>query len=193
MFNTYVKAQNVTSDLEKYQIKKDSVQLQTKQLKMIIYIILALDEQLPKKSSTFYFNAEKNESPNRFEATIKQNKILNLTNLTVKKKMKINNNKVQKVRLQRDLFGRMLAISMNANTNIDKIFTFPLIPVLIIRCKKRSSNTHRHLFDRRLLSNLLYERRIKNQIVTSNNKAREIQLNFERYFAPPIKNYERSL
>ena len=38
------------------------------------------------------------------------------------------------MRLQRDLFGRMLAISMNANTYIEKIITYPLTPVPMAMC-----------------------------------------------------------
>jgi len=38
------------------------------------------------------------------------------------------------VRLQRDLFGRMLAISINENTDIEKILTYPLTPVPMSMC-----------------------------------------------------------
>lgn len=38
------------------------------------------------------------------------------------------------MRLQRDLFGRMLAISINENTDIEKILTYPLTPVPMSMC-----------------------------------------------------------
>lgn len=53
--------------------------------------------------------------------------------IQLKKAIKINN-KVQEVRLQHDLFGRMLAISINENTDIEKILTYPLTLVPIFMC-----------------------------------------------------------
>lgn len=72
------------------------------------------------------------ENIDSFEAPLKQNKILNFSSNHEKKKI-IVNNKVQ-VRLQRDLFGRMLAISMENNTDIEKILTFPIIPTPMSLC-----------------------------------------------------------
>ena len=44
------------------------------------------------------------------------------------------NNKVQEVRLQRDLFGRMFVISKEQNVDIVKILTYSLTPVSMILC-----------------------------------------------------------
>ncbi|XP_032457827.1 uncharacterized protein LOC116417096 isoform X1 [Nasonia vitripennis] len=115
------KAQDITGDVEKHQIKKDSVQLQNfiKLLKQnfntfnsesiesnFLYNI-ATGRAASEEVTNFLLKAEQNgnalrekfisecvESGDRFEATIKQNKILNFANSTAKKKIQINN-KVQ--------------------------------------------------------------------------------------------------
>lgn len=87
------------------------------------------------------------------------------------------------MRLQRDLFGRMLAISINENTDIEKILTYPLTPVPMsmchldgsifktdvrfiksIRkeCSKQSPDIHRRLLNRWVLSRALYKRFAEN-------------------------------
>lgn len=45
------------------------------------------------------------------------------------------NNKVQGVRLQRDLFGRLLAISVTLNPDMEKILSYPITPVPMSMCQ----------------------------------------------------------
>lgn len=45
------------------------------------------------------------------------------------------NDKVQEVRLQRDLFGRLLAISMTENPDIQKILSYPITSVPMSMCQ----------------------------------------------------------
>lgn len=204
------KAQDITGDLEKHQIKKDSTQLHTfvNLLKQNINPFNSVDsdsnqlyniatgQAASQEVRDFLLNVEGDghrlretfisecaESESRFELTIKQNKILNFAASNEKRKVCINN-KIQEVRLQRDLFGRMLAISMNENTNIEKILTYPLTPVpmsmchldgsifktvksVLLKClekkgSKQSCNIHRCLFNRRVLSDTLHKRFAKN-------------------------------
>ena len=80
------------------------------------------------------FITECSMSNTRFEEAIKQNKILNFASSNEKKKVNVNN-KVQEVRLQRDLFGRMLGISMSDNNvDIEKALTSPITPVPMSSC-----------------------------------------------------------
>lgn len=58
----------------------------------------------------------------------RSNQIINFLSSTAKKSITINN-KVHGVRLQRDVFGRKVAISMNETTDVEKVLTFPLTPV----------------------------------------------------------------
>ena len=71
------------------------------------------------------FISECSQDDRRFESVIKLKTIINFT--TCKKKQKITiNHKVQKVRMQRDLFGQMLGISLGEATDIEKKFPFPM-------------------------------------------------------------------
>ena len=69
----------------------------------------------------------------RFESVIRQNKIINFTNCNKKQKITINH-KVQEVRMQRDLFGRMLGISLEEATDVEKMFSFPMTPMPTSLC-----------------------------------------------------------
>ena len=60
----------------------------------------------------------------RFESVIKQNKIINFTNCNKKQKITFYH-KVQKVCIQRDLFGRMLGISLEEATGYRKNVLVP--------------------------------------------------------------------
>lgn len=147
------KTQDITGDLEKHQIKKYTTELQNfiSVLKQNINPFNSEDipnDQLfniatgrraaSEEVTDFLLNVEKTghrlretfisecaESDNRFKMTIKQNKILSFA-ATIKKNSVRVNNKIQEVRLQCDLFGR---ISMDENTNVEKNLTYPLTPV----------------------------------------------------------------
>lgn len=154
------RAQDVTGDLENHQIEKDSLHLHNfinilkqncnpfnnENIEREFLYNIGTGRAASEEVSDFLLNVEKNdnllkekfitecaESQDRFEQAIKLTKILNFASATAKKKVTINN-KIQKVKLQRDLFGRMLAISMNDATDIQKILTYPLTPVPMTLC-----------------------------------------------------------
>ncbi|KAH0535059.1 hypothetical protein KQX54_012704 [Cotesia glomerata] len=88
------------------------------------------------------FVLECSESADRFEKPIQRVKILNFTAEATKKKI-ISGNTVQEIRVQRNLFGRMLGISMDYTTNaprVDIIFDQYFLPSIkdyerTLRCK----------------------------------------------------------
>lgn len=79
------------------------------------------------------FLSECAQDDRRFKTVIKQNKIMNFTTCNKKQKITINH-KVQEVRMQRDLFGRLLGISMEGATDIEKMFSFPMTPIPTSLC-----------------------------------------------------------
>lgn len=148
------KRQDVTNDLEKHNIKRD-----TKLLKNFISsfskFMNPFDSSLDKNllhnisnGKSASENVEKfligmesvgndlrekfviecSESADRFEKPIQRVKILNFTAEASKKKI-ISGNTVQEIRVQRDLFGRMLGISMDYSIDFEKILCYPIIPV----------------------------------------------------------------
>lgn len=74
------------------------------------------------------FIKECSESPDRFEKSIKLNKIMNFVSGNKKQIVKVNN-KEKAIKMQRDLFGRILIISLKHETDISKIFSYPLTPL----------------------------------------------------------------
>lgn len=136
------------------------------------------------------------------------------------KKVKINE-KVQEIRLQRDLFGRMLGIAIKEKTDVEKILTFPITPVPMSLCHLDGSickteksalkscfqlsddlpqQVNIRIIDGFYLLHCIKEipQNFKNiskkilQTITYNNVL-EIHIIFDRYFSPSIKDYERSL
>ena len=79
------------------------------------------------------FIFEFSQDDRRFDSFIKQNKIINFTSCN-KKKIILINHKVQEFRMQRDLFGRMLGISLEEATDIEKMFAFPMTPMPTSLC-----------------------------------------------------------
>lgn len=74
------------------------------------------------------FIQECSEDRTRFERPIKQNKILNFSSVVPKKKCSISG-KLVEVRMERDLFGQLLRISLEKKLDIDKILSHPLTPM----------------------------------------------------------------
>ncbi|CAG9773592.1 unnamed protein product [Ceutorhynchus assimilis] len=79
------------------------------------------------------FIAECAVDKSRFELAIKRNKMYTFTDSMKKKKVTVAG-KVQEVRKQRDLFGRLLGLSFEQQINIEKVFTYPLTPVPLSLC-----------------------------------------------------------
>lgn len=94
--------------------------------------LLNIEVNGKKLRETFIKECATSES--RFQQPITKNKILVFSPANVKKKIVVNN-KVHEVRLQRDLFGRLLCISLTENTDVEKALTYPITSVLISMCQ----------------------------------------------------------
>ncbi|KAK5650795.1 hypothetical protein RI129_001824 [Pyrocoelia pectoralis] len=79
------------------------------------------------------FITECNMDAGRFHKSLKKNPIQTFASLKKKKAMKIAQ-KVHEVKLQRDLFGRLLALSLDTNLNLEKVLCFPITPVPLSLC-----------------------------------------------------------
>ena len=66
----------------------------------------------------------------RFEKPIRRNKIVNFASQSINKAL-VNKDKSKKVflKMERDIFGRLLAISIDKKINIEHCLTFPLTPM----------------------------------------------------------------
>lgn len=153
------KRQDVTADLEKNRIAKNKKQLD-KFIAAVLNNLNPFDENVEKESlfnisngqaakediEKFLLSIEKcgelqresfvkecEEDPYRFEKPIKRNKMLTFTEALKKKKVVVNG-KIQELRMQRDLFGRLLAVSLEQHIDLEKVLSFPLTPVPLSLC-----------------------------------------------------------
>lgn len=166
------------------------------------------------------FIAECAEDECRFERRIKQNK--NCTFTKTLKKICLSG-KVTEVRLQRDLFGKLLGISLKNSLNLDKVLTYPLTPVPLSLChidgtmcktdksallKLLQNNIDKEppqridviVFEGFFLLHVMKEMPLtfgkiskKNLQMIVANQARTIVITFDRYFSPSIKDNEHSV
>lgn len=79
------------------------------------------------------FIMECNLNSDRFHQPLKKNKVLTFASLKKKRKMKIGG-KVHEVTLQRDLFGRLLALSLDTSIDLEKVLCFPITPMPFSLC-----------------------------------------------------------
>ncbi|KAL4113704.1 hypothetical protein QTP88_017283 [Uroleucon formosanum] len=70
----------------------------------------------------------------RFEKPIEKQKILNFSQENIKKKIGTNVGKVQEIRMQRNLFGRMLGISLEKQIDVLETLKYPLTPIPTSMC-----------------------------------------------------------
>ncbi|CAG9834603.1 unnamed protein product [Diabrotica balteata] len=70
----------------------------------------------------------------RFEKAIKKTPIHNFSSLLLKKKSVKIGGKQQEIKLQRDLFGRLLGISKDHQIDVLKILAYPISPVPLALC-----------------------------------------------------------
>nr|CAH7741160.1 unnamed protein product [Callosobruchus chinensis] len=153
------KGQDITADLQKSRINKNSQQLLnfTDNIKQNINPFAAdLDKNhlfnisagqtVQENIESFLLNVEKMgngqrenfirqcaEGDKRFEKPIKKNKVLNFTDNMQKKKMSVSG-KVMELRMQRDLLGQFLCILLRKSLDIDTILTYLLTPVPLSMC-----------------------------------------------------------
>lgn len=93
--------------------------------------LLTVEERGEKLRETFINECLVN--PARFEQRIKRNKILNSPSENVKKKNKIAG-KVQEIRMQPDLFGRLLGVSIDFNVDIARAMCYLVTPIQLSLC-----------------------------------------------------------
>ncbi|GFU08202.1 uncharacterized protein TNCV_3766461 [Trichonephila clavipes] len=104
-------------------------------------IIIA--KPVPENLANFLLNIEKNgevlrkqfitecaEDQNRFDKPIKKKQVINFAGAPKKKKITLGN-KVIELRMQRDLFGRLLGISMTNKVDTEKIIVDAQV---VVRC-----------------------------------------------------------
>lgn len=81
----------------------------------------------------YQFIAECSTDETRFEKPIRKNKIHTFTDALKKQKMSVKGN-VVKARMQRDLSGHLLRISLETDLDIEKVLSYPLTPVPMSMC-----------------------------------------------------------
>lgn len=145
------KSQDISADLAKSRIKRNSLQLENviTNIKQNINLFSHdLEESLLYNISTglavqdnieqFLLNVEKrgneqreqfleecSEDAERFESTIKNNRIVTFVDAVPKKRISMSG-KLVEVRMQCDLFAQLLFISLEQTLNIDKVLSYPL-------------------------------------------------------------------
>lgn len=157
------KNEDVKSDLQPHQITKDTQQLvrfiehlkkninpfNSEELDKNFLFNISTGRAAPTEVAEFLLNIDQNgselkekfidecsESEFRFEATISRVKILNFASGNVKKQVKLKS-KVAEVQMQRDLFGRMLATTIESDKkspDVEKFLTYPLTPIPLSLC-----------------------------------------------------------
>ncbi|GFW12732.1 uncharacterized protein TNCV_3884421 [Trichonephila clavipes] len=112
---------------------------------------IATTKLVPENVATILLNIEKNgedlgkqfitecvEDQDRFYKSIKKIKCLILLLLQRRKKITLGN-KVIVLRMQRDLFGRLLGLPMTNKVEIEKVLGFPLTPIPTSMCHANGS------------------------------------------------------
>ncbi|GFU47188.1 hypothetical protein TNCV_4654401 [Trichonephila clavipes] len=100
--------------------------------KTVEKFLLNIEEHGEIKRKTFIAECEQDDS--RFEKSIKKNTDRQLFHRLCKKKNNNNWWKTVEVRVQKDLFGRILGISIDHKVDMAKIFTYPITPVPLSLC-----------------------------------------------------------
>jgi len=196
---------------------------------------IATTKPVPENVTDFLLNIEKNgdnlrkqfinecaADQNRFDKPIKKNQVLNFADAPKKKKLALGN-KVVQLRIQRDLFGRLLGISITNKVDIEKVLGFPLTPVPTSMChldgsicktnkaqlvklfekKVSTANQQSICFDISIFDGffMLYLMKEVPQTfdgiskkflkIISQFKSSRIDIVFDQYFTPSIKDCER--
>lgn len=160
------------------------------------------------------------ENPTLFYKSVKRIAILNFEAETEKKKKKIGG-KVQEVRIQRDLFARLLAMSTERDIDIEKVKTYPITEVPLALChldgkirksdkavllrtlEKKIQTPNPPQFNTIIVDGFFMLRLLSNIPSTSgalsiqimqkliSYNAERLDLVFDQYFVPSIKGNER--
>ncbi|GFV95586.1 hypothetical protein TNCV_4575871 [Trichonephila clavipes] len=114
--------------------------------------------------------------------------MLNFAGAPKKKKVTLGN-KVIELRMQRDLFGRLIGISMTNKVDVEKVLGFPLMPI---------PTSMYHTYDGFFMLHIMKEvpqnfdgisKKFLKMI--SQFKSSRIDIVFDQYFTPSIKDCER--
>lgn len=153
------KKQDVTADLRASVIKKNTVQIEDflrsiddalnpndSRLQHDLLYNISNSQTAPPHVADYLrsFETKGNEQREAFisegaisklclQARFPRNKIHSFTETIKKTKIKVSG-KVQEVRMQRDLFGRLLGVALEINIDIKKVLTYPLTPVPLSMC-----------------------------------------------------------
>lgn len=241
--------QDVSADLITHNIKNSIEQLQTFISTFAQFInpfsLEVPTDQLLNISSgkaasdqveTFLLNIEKNGDCkrktfiseclidiNRFEKSIQKTPVDNFSKDYEKKKNVKVGGKVQEVKIQRDLFGRMLGISIDYNVDISKILSFPITSMplslchfdgticktdksALLKCLEKEIKEHEppRCIDVLIIDGFFLLHTMKDVPKTFGNISKKmlkmvtqlhalrIDVIFDQYFTPSIKDYERS-
>lgn len=167
------------------------------------------------------FIAETRLTPDRFDKAISKNKILNF-DYNNTQKIKING-KVKEVKMQRDVFGRLLYASLENKIDIEKALSYPLAPIPFSLCHINGSicktpksvvinellqyqteivdppEADIHLVDGFYLLHTLknvpncYGKISKYILKILTYNRKEVHIIFDKYKKPSIKDYEHDL
>ena len=144
-----------------------------------------------------------------------RNKLLTFASEGVKLKTK-NNNKISEVRMERNLYSRLLCIALVESIDISLVLTYPFTPVPLSMChidgtmastskhklvaplEKRICSLQPEHVDCHVLDGMFFLRTIKifPEIILKNVctlKSSRIDLVFDSYTYPSIKDLERDL
>lgn len=151
------KREEVTNDLRKNKIEKSQLQIQqfedsitnrlnpfSSSLKENLLYNISNGQSASHEVHEFLMNVVETgeeqrktfleqcaSNPHRFEQAIQRNVI---HTFKAKKIVKRQGGKVNEVKLQRDLFGRLLGISLQQNVEIEKVLEYPLTPAPLSLC-----------------------------------------------------------
>lgn len=98
---------------------------------------------------------------------------------------------MEEVKLHRDLFGRLLGISLQQNVVIEKVLKYPLTPVPLSLC--HMDGTINKTDKSKLVKPLIHRESIRKALDVTNHVAKEVHVIFETYPEPSIKDYEHSI
>ncbi|CAH0555054.1 unnamed protein product [Brassicogethes aeneus] len=151
----------------------------------------------------------------RFVKPIKRNNIHNFASDCVKKLIKGKNRGNQAIiKMERDIFGRLLAIAINKKVDIEYCLSYPLAPVppALFHCTGHMFKTDKSTFSKHLKSKIepSHPGQIEIEIIDGfyymyymgttlpqtfgklcSSNASEVHIIFDRYLTPSIKDCER--
>ena len=97
------------------------------------------------------------DDPANFEKPIKKQKILNFASMAAKVK-RVRNQKVEVVKMERNLMGRLLILSIENKIDMETIFGFPMTPLPLVYChpdgslNKTAKSVLFHLLEKKVKS-----------------------------------------